>query len=356
MKKFLGASFTKKNVYIISVILLVIASLVAGYFIGLITQKDKYADFLRSFIDIRENSDKDTFINPLIGGLSAPATDVGIYSDIKDEIVSYLDDEKVKGNLYDDSFYFRDMGTGLWFGINESATFFPASLFKLPVAIAVYKEIETDPTLLKKSLVYSADISNKNSDVQLNSQSILIIGKAYTIEDLVQIMLVQSDNGAKDLLLTALDVKYLDQLFAIVSLVDPRSVKTYEVSSRKYAYFLRILYGSSYINEEHSELVLKYLSQSTFRDGLVSGLPEGTLVAHKYGAYEFQETIDRQSILTQQLHDCGIVYHSQKSYIFCLMTKGKDTQNLYRIISHVSKLVYDNQEQNQKEDNSWHSQ
>ena len=332
-----------------AIILLAIA-VFCGYELGLHVQKDNYADFLRSFKNIRENSDKYTFINPLIGGTSPPATDVGIYSDIKDELVSYLSQEEKKGNLYDYSFYFRDFGTGLWFGVNESDDFFPASLFKLPIAIAVYKQGEDDPSFLRKQTVYTQDLSKINTSMQGNSQSSLIIGKTYTIEELVEIMIIKSDNGAKDLLLTNIDKSYLNQLFAMVSLVDPRSVKTYTISSRKYAHFLRILYGSSYLNEEHSEFLLKLLSQSTFKDGLVAGVPENIPVAHKFGTYEFDENINGKVISTQQLHDCGVVYHPEKPYVFCFMTKGKDLSSLYRIISSVSRMIYENQEKDEAND------
>lgn len=332
------------------IVILLVLAIFSGYQIGLYVQKDNYADFLRSFKNIRENSDKYKFINPLIGGISPPATDVGIYSDIKDQIVSYLGEEEKKGNLYDYSFYFRDFGTGLWFGVNESFDFFPASLFKLPIAIAIYKQGEDNPTFLQKKTVYTQELSKINTSMQGNSQTSLVVGKTYTIEELVEIMIIKSDNGAKDLLLTNIDKEYLNQLFSVVSLVDPRSVKIYTISSRKYAHFIRILYGSSYLNEEHSEFLLKLLSQSTFKDGLVAGLPENISVAHKFGTYEFNENIGGKEVSVQLLHDCGVVYHPEKPYVFCFMTKGKDLSTLYRIISSVSKMIYENQEKDEGND------
>jgi hypothetical protein len=77
---------------------------------------------------------------------------------------------------------------------------------------------------------------------------------------------------------------------------------------------------------------------------LVAGVPQNVPIAHKYGTYEFEENVNGRKVLAEQLHDCGIVYHVEKPYVFCFMTKGKDVETLYRIISHVSKLVYDYQE------------
>lgn len=342
MNNFLQYKARYQTMILISVI--IIMCTFSGYFMGAYVQKNKYASFLMSFKTLRENSDKYTFINPLIGGISAPATDVGIYSDIKSDIVSFLHKEELQGDLYDYSFYFRDLNTGLWFGDNESSNFFPASLFKLPIAIAVYKQVEDDPSFLKKQFVYSQDLSTINTKKQLNSESGLVVGRSYSIEDLVEKMLTLSDNGAKNLLLSSFDKKYLNQIFNIMAFSDPNSSTTYEISSRKYSHFLRILYGSSYLNEEHSELILGMLSKSTFKDGLVAGLPAAIPVAHKFGVYEIPATINNKEVMTIQLHDCGVIYHVSKPYILCIMTKGKDDESLFRIISNVSKMVYNYQE------------
>lgn len=340
-----GINFLKKYKFLhASFILIVIISCIISFSVGAVYQKNKYSDFLKSFSNIRENNDKYTYINPLIGGVSAPATDVGIYSDVKSEILSYLKKEEKSGNLFGYSFYFRDMNTGMWFGDHESTSFFPASLFKLPIAIAVYKQIESDPSFARKYLVYTAEISELNTSKQINAESNLKVGQSYVVEDLVIKMLSDSDNGAKNLLLNSMDQNYLLQLLNIVAFSNPDPDKLYEISSRKYANFLRILYGSSYLNEEHSELLLSILAKSTFVEGVRAGIPGNVKVAHKFGVYEFYEKINSKDTLTIQLHDCGVVYHSSKPYTFCLMTKGNSDQSLFRVISTVSKMVYDHQE------------
>jgi beta-lactamase class A len=311
-------------------------------------QEKRYSNFLNGFKNIREESDKYSFINPLVGGISPPATDVGIFSEIKEEVFSYLEKEERAGNLYDYSFYFRDFNTGLWFGSNESADFFPASLFKLPIAIAAYKQAEEENSFLGKQVIYTEEIANINDSIKTNSESILVVGRVYTIEDLIKIMIVESDNGAKNLLLNTIDKKYLNQLFNVVSLVDTES-SAYKISSRKYALFLRVLYGSSYLNEDHSETLLKLLTSTTFKKGLVAGVPSNVQIAHKYGTYNFEEEVNGVLRSAYQLHDCGIVYHAKTPYAFCLMTKGKDLDSLYRVISTISEKIYKNQEAENKE-------
>ena len=338
----------KKNTKYIFIFIILITS-VASFFLGSTVEKNKYDKYLDTFSNLRENSDKYRYINPLIGGVSAPATDVGIYSDIKKDVINYLKKEELNGSLYSYSFYFRDMNTGFWFSDNESVNFSPASLFKLPIAIAIYKQIEDNPSFENTAIVYTEEISDFNSVKQLNAESALVIGRAYSVNELVKKTLVHSDNGAKNLLLSVLEKKYLDELLSLLSFTEVDINKTYEISSRKYANFLRILYGSTYINESHSEFILKLLAGSDFKKGLVAGIPMDVDVAHKFGTYEIEDKVNNKSVTTVQLHDCGIVYHKSKPYTFCLMTKGKDEASLFRVISNVSKMVYDYQELDSKE-------
>ncbi|MEI6810864.1 MAG: serine hydrolase [Candidatus Nomurabacteria bacterium] len=325
-------------------IVLVIVIFFVGCLSGYFYEHSKYNNFFKEFRTLRENSSKYSLINPLIGNITPPATEVGIYSDIKDEVESYLKEEEDAGELYGYSFYFRDLNSGLWFGSNESLAFFPASLFKLPVAIAAYKEGEDDHSFLEKKFVYTEALFRQNKELTSNSDSDLVIGDSYSVKDLVEKMLVNSDNGAKDLLLTAVNGDYINKIFETASLVDPELMKTFDISSLRYALFLRILYGSSYLNEEHSQLIMEMLSKSTFKDGLVSGIPADVPIAHKFGAYQFQEKINDKDVVVQQLHDCGVIYHKTDPYIVCFMTKGKNSEDLFRIFSKVSSIIYNYQD------------
>ena len=276
--------------------------------------------------------------------MSLPATDVGIFIDVKKEILNYLQEEKTKGNLYDYSFYFRDLSSGLWFGDHEATSFFPASLFKLPIAIATYKQGEEDLSFLKRQIVFTKELAKINEDVTANEKSNLVIGQTYSVESLIEIMLEQSDNGAKNAIVSVLNMKYLDQLFKLTTFVETTATEAYSISSRKYALFLRVLYSSSYINEEHSEKILSMLVKSSFKEGLVAGVPKNVSVAHKFGVYQFLEKINGKEQSIVQLHDCGIIYYEISPYVLCFMSKGKSPQELFTIISNVSKIIYKNQE------------
>lgn len=316
--------------------------LVVGIYLGKNYEKQQFKKYVASFQNLRDENKKFSFINPLLGVASAPSTDIGLYTDIKSDISDYLEEEKDKGNLYDFSFYFKDLTAPLWYGVDEDKSFAPASLFKLPIAIIAFKQGGENPEFLKRQLVYTQELKDLNSNIPGNEDSTLLVGNAYTVEELIGVMLELSDNGAKDLLSTVIDQKYVTELFKITSLIDPAEAQSYEISSRKYALFLRLLYNGSYLKARHSEYILDLLAKSTFNDGIVAGTPSATIVAHKFGVHETAEMVDGKTIAATVLHDCGIVYYGEAPYAICVMTKGKNVESLIRVISHVSKMVYEN--------------
>jgi hypothetical protein len=342
----LNKDIFRKNKKALTVVLSIIAislGILLGYFIGDYTRSAKVKEYVNSINSIREKSDGN-LTNPLVGSISAPSTDIGVYSNIKKSIDSYLEKEIKNGELEDFSFYFKDINTPFWFGINENTSFVPASLYKLPIAIAVYKQAEAEgATFLRKTVIYTREIDALNKMNPRNESTRLSVGSGYSVEALVNIMLKESDNGAKNLLFNTLNQKYIIDLFSLLN-IGIQNDGEYVVSSMNYASFLRVLYNASYLSSQHSENILGALVLSDFKAGLITGVPRNIQVAHKYGTY----LVEENNVTYSALHDCGIVYHAENPYVICIMTKGKNIDYLYSIIGKVSKMVYEAQDSNNR--------
>jgi len=92
------------------------------------------------------------------------------------------------------SVYYRDLNNGPWFGINEKNLFSPASLLKVPIMMAYYKAAVDDPSILSKKIKYDSVINPLNENFS-PSQTIQM-GKTYTVGELIDRMIVYSDNYA----------------------------------------------------------------------------------------------------------------------------------------------------------------
>ena len=236
--------------------------------------------------------------------------------------------------------YFRDLNNGPTFGLNQDENYLPASLLKLPVAMAFYKLAEGDEALLEKSIPFTQIFLPPGvGDTQYIPPSTEIVaGEAYTIRELIRRSLVYSDNQAISLLyqeLNATHPEVLRSLYALLGVSDavldgPDATLTV----KQYSAFLRVLYNASFLNVANSETVLSLLVQSEFSKGLVAGVPSGIPVAHKFGESGYQNG-------ERQIHDCGIVYYPKHPYILCTMTRGNSADALERSIADISKFVFE---------------
>ncbi|MDD5152694.1 MAG: class A beta-lactamase-related serine hydrolase [Candidatus Pacebacteria bacterium] len=278
--------------------------------------------------------------NPLLGYDNPESTNFGQLVNFKSKLSKLVDQETVQNNASKISIYFRDMNTGHWISINEDEPYTPASLLKLPIMMAYYRLAETDPKILNKEIGFYV----KNNLVYkqfINPAQRLQVGKSYTIDELIKNMIIYSDNDSMQLLFDNFTPNVLSKVFSDMGIFMPTNLGVEDfLSVKNYALFLRVLYGSTYLNSSYSEKALELLSKSEFKNGLVSGVPEGVTVAHKFGESGLVD-LTTNIIKNREFHDCGIVYYPQKPYLLCVMTKGNDLNNLEKSVSNISKFVYD---------------
>ncbi|MFH0905422.1 MAG: serine hydrolase [bacterium] len=284
----------------------------------------------------RDTTSDYAFISPLLACKSPDKSLLSAYKDLKAKLDNVVSQEIQTGRVSAVAVYFRDLQTGQWTGVNEDAQFYPASLLKLPVALALYKEAETDAALLSRRIVYRQTAAENSNEFNSSTSTHLEAGSSYTVDQLIEAMIVDSDNNAKDLLEGATDVEVLTSLFDTLDIPVPYeglADADYGISPRQYSLLLRVLYNATFLNAAMSEKVLGLLSHAVFADGLAAGLPANTRVAHKFGIYG-------NPTIGKGVHDCGIVYYTDKPYSVCVMTKGVNYADLETAISKVSSTIY----------------
>lgn len=309
------------------------------------------AGFLLQLFLSRQNTPKKTvslyekrlygsykYINPLLECVS----DLGAYQPInklKDKVSAYIDAQKKSKNATEVAVYYRDLNNGPWFGIDEQSYFSPASLVKVPLMIAYLELTEHVPDLLGRKIKNElVDADKMYSGINYPVEDKLVIGKEYTVEDLIDRMIINSDNVAYNLLFDYLDSTELQTIYNDFGIDVSRGRDNPDgdtMTLKDYSSFFRILYNSSYLDKDLSEKALKILTESKFKDGLVAGIPGNLEVAHKFGERTFTGTR-----IEKQLHDCGIIYATQKIYLLCIMTRGSDFKALSGIIKDISAEVY----------------
>ena len=323
--------FTRLQLFIsLIVICLLLVAYSAGYFIS---SKVPHYDQLH---ESHYLSPKYNLINPLLECDLADFSNDKNLDPLRNQISSYIQLSKASRQLSQVSVYYRDLNNGPWFGIDENMLFSPASLIKVPLLISYYKMAESDPSVLTKNLTNTLTYNPKEQNIEPTDT--LEKGKSYTTDDLINRMIIYSDNLAYELLLSTIDPNTLMATYHDLgidispALNDPNGDI---ISVKTYASFFRILYNSSYLSKEMSQKALKLLTQTKFDKGLIAKIPSTLTVAHKFGERQYVATGEKQ------LHECGIVY-SQKPYLICIMTRGSNFTALQKTIQDISATIYTN--------------
>jgi beta-lactamase class A len=259
------------------------------------------------------------------------------YIETRNDIIALIEKGKKENGVVDASVYFRDLVRGPVLGINELEEFAPASLLKLPLAFVYMGASEDQPGVMMQKINYVGTTTIKEQRVVPRVSAEL--GKEYTIEELLQMMLIHSDNASYEVLEQFLSdspgrTTMREETFQELGLVDPRDRVEATITVRGYASLFRILFNASYLNVGNSEKLLTWLSQTEYKAGLVAGVPESVKVAHKFGERLYANNV-------KELHDCGIIYFPENPYLLCVMTRGTDFAELERLISEISKTVYE---------------
>ncbi len=321
---------------------IVCASFLSGYAANFAYVGFKSSETAAAGDALRANKSEYKYTNPLllcdISGRSAMEE----FSSLRKSVSALIDNDK-SDPTDRVSVYFRDLNQGKWFGIDENDHFVPASLLKVPVAIAFYKLAETDPTVLSKNLTYDGSFDENKGEI-FKSQFDIKPG-VYKVEDLIKAMVVNSDNNAMTILdnyIVDHNKDFLDEVFTDLGLTLPSLGSTNVVefmSAKSYSYIFRVLYNATYLSKQASEKLLAMMAGPDFPQGIKASLPDDLQVAQKFGERSVLTTDNK--VLTRELHDCGIIYYPSKPYLICIMTAGKDFQQQIEIIQGVSKIVYD---------------
>ena len=288
--------------------------------------------------DDRLSTTKYTFIKPILNSGYGNEDESLKWFPAERKLKRSVEDIVAEKSDIDTGVFFLNLKNSGWFSVNPSTTYIPASLLKLPTLISYFKLHEADKDLFEKQIAYEGKDFNALRTI---GASTITPGKTYTVKELMNEMIINSDNNALQLLYqyrkNSLVSIFTDLAIPLPSTDDEIANKDF-VTTRDIARFLLVLYNASYLSAEDSEQALQILSKTSFKDGLVAGVPPTIVVSHKFG--EREQLLPDKSIKVE-LHDCGIVYHPQTPYIVCIMTKGKNIDSQKNQIQKISKIIYE---------------
>jgi beta-lactamase class A len=224
--------------------------------------------------------------------------------------------------------YFEFLNTGANVSINQEARFWPASLSKMPTALSVMKKVERGEWKLSNELVLFSEDRNDGFGTLYQKPT----GTRLTVEQLLKELIINSDDTAHRIFLRNLGAEDFNGMLEALGMGEMFDGE-YNITAKEYSRIFRALYSSSFLKREYSTMLLEWLSDTRFNEFLDSGIPQGTLFAHKIG-----EHVPESTYL-----DSGIVYVPNRPYLITVMVQVKDgnREHAKEIMKEISKASYD---------------
>ncbi len=213
--------------------------------------------------------------------------------------------------------YFEYLPTGANIVVNNDRAMWPASLIKIPVAMAVMKKIERGEWQLNNQLV----ILDEDKDASFGTLYTKPTGTTLTIEELLHETLVNSDNTAHFVLLRNLDAEELEDVFTHLGLDEvlqglknspDAESQDNRMTAKTYSVFFRSLYNATYLSPKNSQYFLQSLTESIVEYAKL-GIPDHVTYVHKTGIR------DEDGVWA----DSGIVFEERRPYILTIMLEKK---------------------------------
>lgn len=250
------------------------------------------------------------------------------------EIKRYLD-----GRLGKYSFYFEDLDSGYSYGLDEHKKMPSASCIKLPIAIALFKEVEQGNIDLKEKVFISNDEMVDGSGILFEFDE-----REYTIKELVVAMLVQSDNTATNKLIDLLGIEKINENVKKMGLEQTelnRKIRDVELkekgvvnysSSADLTKCFKMLYGKSYLNEDNSEFLVNVLKRQQVRNKIPFYIPKN----------EWNNIANKSGSLNGVENDSALMLVTKGNFVFTIMSEELPN-NVYGLvtISRVAKMMWD---------------
>jgi len=242
-------------------------------------------------------------------------------------IPTNLDNIKLDSGTFSVLFY--DLKTTNQILINPNEKYYMASIFKIPVAVTVLKQIDQGTLNLTDSVIYTEDDFDYG-DGNLQHED---FGTKFSIESLLFKLLQNSDNVAMNILIRTVDI---DQVYytAIELGTDDSFAKDNEGTVFDGKEMFLTLENTNILTQDSKNILYEYMQNTSFEDRIALGLDSSSKLVHKIGTWPE----------SGNFHDCGIVIRKDNDqYILCILTKDttfEDASNLSKNITRYFEQSY----------------
>ena len=234
------------------------------------------------------------------------------------------------------AFVIRDLKDGTEITYRSDEVIKSASLIKVFIMAEAIDKVKSG------ELSLDSDIEVKASDIVDFSVLLFLKPRAYTLEELLRLMIVYSDNTATNVLIDFLGMDNINKCIRKLGyektllqrkMMDFESAKAGRenyTAPEEMAGFLNRLYDGTLLGSEYDDIMLDTMKGQADEMDMRLHLPDEIPIARKSGE------------LGCLNHEIAIVFKENVDYIFCYFSwNGADNNDTRQLMSDSSKIVYD---------------
>lgn len=219
--------------------------------------------------------------------------------------------------------YYQDLSTGNSFSINGKSVFTAASLIKLPVMLALYKE--ADAGRINLDATYTLRGIDKRGGA--GSLQYKPDGYSITYREMARLMGAQSDNTAFNIVSKLLGETKIQNTIDSLGM-ENTSYAENQTTPEDINLFFQKLYSGKVVTEKSKEEILEYLTDTIWEDRIPAGIPETIKVAHKIGTE------------IRVVSDAGIVF-SARPFILTILSQDVNEIEAKQALPEITKKIYE---------------
>lgn len=132
-------------------------------------------------------------------------------STLQNKLEVFIDGIKKTGKVKRVGVFVRDLRTSHFAGVNDNDAYYMASLLKTPLLIGGFKLAEVEPKILDQEIVYNGK-PNLYDEQVIQVEDKLKVGSSYTIKELMERSVENSDNTAAQILFDYYPAEFMDRI------------------------------------------------------------------------------------------------------------------------------------------------
>jgi hypothetical protein len=239
---------------------------------------------------------------------------------LRERVISLVESEKDSRM----SVYIEFLNTGANINLNQEERYWPASLSKVPIAMAAMGAIENDVWTLDQVLTLE-DEDRAQAPSKLHENP---TGTKFTVRELLEALLVHSDNTAYRILLRNVPTSEIDAVREGLGLQDLFNEQG-QVTAREYSRMFRALYTASYLSRANSQLLLDMLSRAEWDHFMGQVVPDSIPFPRKYGLQPETHTF----------LESGIVFVPNRPFLITVMIQTPGTKSSEEEAAEVERVM-----------------